>query len=161
MTPHQLGERLRTARLTRGLTQALVAGKAGIAREHLLRIEAGAVDPSVGTVARIAQALEVPLLTLFSSGRVRMAPNSRQIDMALMARFQQAYQARQAYVDVKAGDLHRDLANPSKPGMNRTPLVCRVMRKHKTAQDPVLSQPSKGDGLTFTVRYHLPRPRRS
>jgi transcriptional regulator with XRE-family HTH domain len=162
VTPQQLGHRIRTARLTRGLTQALVAEKAGIAREHLLRIEAGAVDPSVGTVARIARALRLPLLTLLSSGRNRhVAPDRKQVEMALLARFQRAQQADRPYVEVKAGDLHRDLADPSDPAMNRTPLVCHVMTKHRTPHDQVVSQPPKGKGLTFTVRYQLPRPRQS
>jgi transcriptional regulator with XRE-family HTH domain len=162
MTPHQLGQRLRTARLTRGLTQALVAEKAGIAREHLLRIEAGTVDPSVGTVAHIARALHVPLFTLLSSGRNRrVAPDSRQIELALVARFRRAQRAKRTYVEVKAGDLHRDIADPSDPAMNRTPLVCHVMTKHRTSHDRVVSQPPKGKGLMFTVRYQLPRPSHS
>jgi transcriptional regulator with XRE-family HTH domain len=154
--------RARTARLTRGLTQALVAEKAGIAREHLLRIEAGTVDPSVGTVAHIARALHVPLFTLLSSGRNRrVAPDSRQIELALVARFRRAQRAKRTYVEVKAGDLHRDIADPSDPAMNRTPLVCHVMTKHRTSHDRVVSQPPKGKGLMFTVRYQLPRPSHS
>ena len=63
-TPKEIGMRLKEIRIRKGLSQAAVADEAGIAREHLTRLEAGHYDPSVGTLEKIAKALGVSLLTL-------------------------------------------------------------------------------------------------
>ncbi len=41
------------------MTQAELAGKAGITREYVVRLETGRQDPRVSVVIRIAQALSV------------------------------------------------------------------------------------------------------
>jgi transcriptional regulator with XRE-family HTH domain len=70
--PKLIAMRLKTIRERKGLSQTAVATKAGIAREHLTRLEAGAYSPSVDTLEKIAQALGVSLLTLLRApGRRR------------------------------------------------------------------------------------------
>lgn len=63
-TPKQIGQRLKAVREAAGLSQATVAAKGKISREYLARLEAGQHDPTVGTLQRLARALNVPLLRL-------------------------------------------------------------------------------------------------
>lgn len=52
-------QRLRHARLALGLTQAQLARQIGIRREHLNILEHGRSSPTITTLAKLAQALEV------------------------------------------------------------------------------------------------------
>jgi transcriptional regulator with XRE-family HTH domain len=63
-TPKQIGRRLKALREAARLSQATVAADAKISREYLARLEAGQHDPTVGTLQRLAKALNVPLLRL-------------------------------------------------------------------------------------------------
>ena len=71
----QLGQRLREARLDRGLTQEELAHRAGITRTHYQQVERGAwkqgavSNPSIRVLARLAQALDVELSELLPSNR--------------------------------------------------------------------------------------------
>ena len=47
------GQRLRLARLRRGLTQADIAGRAGITRKTCVALESGAPGTSLGVVAKV------------------------------------------------------------------------------------------------------------
>lgn len=51
-------------RVQRGITQEVLSGLAGIARSHLAMIEGGAKNAAVGTLWRIAAALDMPLSEL-------------------------------------------------------------------------------------------------
>lgn len=55
------GRMVRYARLRAGLTQRGLAAKAGIPQETIARIEAGRVDPRIGTVDRLLEACEMGL----------------------------------------------------------------------------------------------------
>ena len=61
-------ENLRTLRLARGLTQPLLAEKAGIEQSYLSKLENGRSKPSEDVLVRLAQALEVKLETLQQDG---------------------------------------------------------------------------------------------
>ena len=61
-------ENLRTLRLARGLTQPLLAEKAGIEQSYLSKLENGRSRPSEDVLARLAQALEVKPETLTQNG---------------------------------------------------------------------------------------------
>jgi transcriptional regulator with XRE-family HTH domain len=50
---------VRKIRLERGMTQEQLAGKAGVTREYIARLEAGLYDPSLSTIERLAKALKV------------------------------------------------------------------------------------------------------
>jgi transcriptional regulator with XRE-family HTH domain len=58
--------RLRALRRARGLTQWALAER-GVSYKYYQRLEAGHINPTVRTLARVAQALGVPLLALFHS----------------------------------------------------------------------------------------------
>jgi transcriptional regulator with XRE-family HTH domain len=56
-----LGKRIAATRLQRGLSQGLVARRAGTDPSYLSRIETGKVHPTVRTAMRIASALRISL----------------------------------------------------------------------------------------------------
>ena len=64
MTAKQLGKRLKQFRLARQLSQAVLAQRAGLSREYVLRLEAGDQDPSLSTITALAKALGVPVTAL-------------------------------------------------------------------------------------------------
>ena len=59
-----LGRSLRVARIDRGLSLGEIAEMAGLSKSILSRIERGDGNPSIETLWRISQALDVPLGTL-------------------------------------------------------------------------------------------------
>jgi transcriptional regulator with XRE-family HTH domain len=56
----ELGKRVKAARSAAGLTQAQVATAVGIHRTHVVRIEAGRENITVGTLYRLADHFNVP-----------------------------------------------------------------------------------------------------
>lgn len=60
-TPIDLGKRIAATRAQRGLSQGLVARRAGTDPSYLSRIETGKVHPTVRTALRIAAALRISL----------------------------------------------------------------------------------------------------
>ncbi len=59
-----LGQRVAAHRSQLGLTQTVVAERAGLAASYLSRIESGKIFPTVPTAQKIATALRVPLSEL-------------------------------------------------------------------------------------------------
>ncbi len=64
MTPRQMGQRIRRLRKGKGWSQYVLAREAGISREHIRRLEAGASDPTLGMLTKLAKALGVTLVDL-------------------------------------------------------------------------------------------------
>jgi len=62
-----IGQRLAAARLQRGLSQAVVAERAGIAPSYLSRIENSRIQSSFRTLSRVARAIDVPFEELAMS----------------------------------------------------------------------------------------------
>lgn len=60
-----VGRALREARISRGMTQLDLERAAGLKRSHISRIENGHRLPSLATLSRLAEAIGVPLHTLF------------------------------------------------------------------------------------------------
>jgi transcriptional regulator with XRE-family HTH domain len=59
-----MGQRLKKLREVREMSRAELAELAGITREYVRRIEAGAQDPTLGTLQKIAKALKVKVADL-------------------------------------------------------------------------------------------------
>jgi transcriptional regulator with XRE-family HTH domain/tetratricopeptide (TPR) repeat protein len=73
--PERLGERIRTLRYRRGLTQAQLAYKAGVGEKTLKRVEAGQTDmPRPETLAALAGALGVATEALFEPAEGAAGP---------------------------------------------------------------------------------------
>lgn len=62
----QLGERLRTLRLEKGITQAQLANEIGKDQQSVQRLEAGKINPSYLYLKEIATGLQVNLVDLLS-----------------------------------------------------------------------------------------------
>jgi transcriptional regulator with XRE-family HTH domain len=70
-TAHEvsLGDRLRSLRRTRGLSLQAVSSSSGLSRAFLSQVERNQVAPSVASLSRVADALGVPLDSLFATER--------------------------------------------------------------------------------------------
>jgi transcriptional regulator with XRE-family HTH domain len=63
-----IGDRLRTLREEKKLTQGEVEKRTGVLRTYVSRVENGHAVPSVETLEKFARALEVPMYQLFYDG---------------------------------------------------------------------------------------------
>src|ERR687893_1809994 len=68
-----LGARVRELRHERGLTLKALGRRAGLSHPFLSQLERGLARPSVGSVERIATALDVPVGALWSAPRPELA----------------------------------------------------------------------------------------
>jgi transcriptional regulator with XRE-family HTH domain len=63
-----IGERLRTLREQKNLSQGDIQDRTGLLRCYISRVENGHTVPAVETLEKMARALEVPLYQLFYDG---------------------------------------------------------------------------------------------
>ena len=63
-----LGERLKSLRAQRGISQGEIERRTGLLRSYISRIENGHTVPSVETLEKMARALQIPLYRLFYDG---------------------------------------------------------------------------------------------
>lgn len=64
-----IGDRLRTIREQKKLSQGDIEHRCGLLRCYISRVENGHTIPSIETLERMARALEVPLYQLFYEGK--------------------------------------------------------------------------------------------
>src|SRR4029077_15084930 len=69
-----IGERLRTLREERNLSQGQIEKRTGLLRSYISRIENGYTVPSIETLEKMTRALEIPLYHLFYEGDDMPAP---------------------------------------------------------------------------------------
>jgi transcriptional regulator with XRE-family HTH domain len=63
-----IGETIRNFRLQKGMSQGDIEKRTGLLRCYLSRVENGHTIPSLDTLAKIANAMEVPLAQFFADG---------------------------------------------------------------------------------------------
>jgi transcriptional regulator with XRE-family HTH domain len=76
----QIGQRLRTLREQESLSQGDIEERTGLLRCYISRVENGHTTPSLETLERLAEALEMPLYELFFEGEnppPRSAPGGK------------------------------------------------------------------------------------
>ncbi|MBS1149357.1 MAG: DNA-binding protein [Myxococcaceae bacterium] len=78
----RFGENIRQLRLSRGLTQEGLAEKSDLSVDAVRRIEWGTISPSLDTLSKLANGLDISLRTLFSTFEQR-----RRDDVAELADF--------------------------------------------------------------------------
>lgn len=66
MTREELGDRLRTLRKRRGLTQEALAEAAEVSVDSVRRLENAAFSPSFDTLTKLAKGLNVPKVALIT-----------------------------------------------------------------------------------------------
>src|SRR5262252_68693 len=64
-TVENIGQRIRQLRESRGMTQSQLQSKSKVSRSYLSRIESGQMTPSLGTLEKISEALNVGLNRFF------------------------------------------------------------------------------------------------
>jgi hypothetical protein len=83
-------------------------------------------------------------------------PTAEDFRKTLKRIFQDAQNKGLPYIDVKAGELHRQVGEY--PGPNhRMPVCSSVMRQMMQQDDIILDEPPRGMGASLTIRYRLPR----
>jgi transcriptional regulator with XRE-family HTH domain len=69
-----IGERLKTLREQKQMSQAEIEKRTGLLRVYISRVENGHTVPSIETLEKFARALEVPMYALFYEGEKPPAP---------------------------------------------------------------------------------------
>jgi len=64
----KIGETIRNHRLQRNMSQGDIEKRTGLLRCYLSRVENGHTIPSLDTLAKIANAMDIPLSQFFSDG---------------------------------------------------------------------------------------------
>lgn len=63
-----IGERLRTLRESKQMSQGDIEKRTGLLRSYLSRVENGHTVPAVETLEKLARAMEIPMYQLFYDG---------------------------------------------------------------------------------------------
>ena len=87
-------------------------------------------------------------------GLEHVPPTTADFERALRSLLDSARAAGRETVNIRAGDLHKQVC-AELGGGNAMPSCCGAMRKLKRDDDFVIKSPPKGNGSNFEVRYHL------
>jgi len=88
---YSIGQKIRSLRMSRGLTQAQLAGDS-ITRNMISLIENGNASPSLGTLTELARRLDIPVGYFFAADEEEHA---LYLNMSVIGRIRQAYTASQ------------------------------------------------------------------
>lgn len=89
----RLGAALRACRARQRLTQEELAERSGLSYKFIGEVERGKANPTVKTVARLADALEVGVATLFADPEPRRLPADYQISKGELQRVREALES--------------------------------------------------------------------
>ena len=90
-----------------------------------------------------------------------MPPTADDFRDELYRIMQEAVREGRTFVDVNAGEVHAGLGGY--PGRDHgVPVCCKVMREEWATDygDKILQEPPRGQGVSLTIRYILPRPKK-
>ena len=74
-----IGETIRNYRLQKGMSQGDIEKRTGLLRCYLSRVENGHTVPSLDTLAKIAQALDIPLAQFFAEDSLGREMNTQKL----------------------------------------------------------------------------------
>ena len=89
-----IGMRLRELRMAGDLTLDDLAGRSGVSRAMISRIERGEASPTAQLLAKLCSALGTTLSALFASERSEASPLARRADQRLWRDPESGYQRR-------------------------------------------------------------------
>ena len=112
---HALGERVRDARVRRGMTRRILARDSGVSERYLAQLESGQGNVSVLLLQRIAAALNLSLTELLQQGA------EQPVELALIAQFLQRLPARK--LPLVRAQLLRDYGTAHSERMKRIALI--------------------------------------
>jgi transcriptional regulator with XRE-family HTH domain len=75
-----IGDRLRTLREHKNMSQGDIEKRTGLLRCYISRVENGHTVPAIETLEKMARALEIPMYQLFYDGEDPPAPKLPRID---------------------------------------------------------------------------------
>lgn len=75
----KIGSTIRTYRLQKGLSQGDIEKKTGLLRCYLSRVENGHTVPSLDTLAKIAEALDLPIAQFFADDSLGRQFNTQKL----------------------------------------------------------------------------------
>ena len=75
----KIGTTIRAHRLQKGLSQGDIEKKTGLLRCYLSRVENGHTVPSLDTLAKIAEALDMPIAQFFSEDSLNRQLNTQKL----------------------------------------------------------------------------------
>ena len=75
----KIGTTIRTFRLQKGFSQGDIEKKTGLLRCYLSRVENGHTMPSLDTLAKIAEALDLPISQFFAEDALSRQLNSQKL----------------------------------------------------------------------------------
>jgi transcriptional regulator with XRE-family HTH domain len=105
-----VGERLRTLREEKGLTQGDIEKRTGLARTHISRLENDHTIPAIETLEKLAHALEIPLYVIFYEGGASPKPAlPRRPKQPGESRKNARFVARLGRTLARIGERHRQL----------------------------------------------------
>jgi transcriptional regulator with XRE-family HTH domain len=123
-TVENIGQRIRQLRESRGMTQSQLQSRSKVSRSYLSRIESGQMTPSLGTLEKISEALNVGLNRFFipeSDGEALLEdpfiqglkPFLRQLDWEQWQSILKRLQAISDHVSSTPANL-RPIGNPAR-----------------------------------------------
>ncbi len=77
MQQKPIGEQVKAWREIRGLSQRALAERAGMPYPMIARLELGQTDPRLSTLVRLAEALEIRLVDLFTEPKAKRPARKR------------------------------------------------------------------------------------
>lgn len=120
-----LGVRIRQARLERGLSQGDLEQRTGLLRCYLSRVENGHTEPSLPTLARLASALEMPLVSFFDEQQLPAPAGLKPEELAFLTQMRQfagtlSEQHRQQVLELAAKMAAESTASEPTPAFTRS-----------------------------------------
>ena len=85
-------------------------------------------------------------------------PTRAEFSQFLQRRFRAAEAQGEAWLLIKAKDLHEEAGKSARNVFDHYPSCSNAMRQELTTEDQLVHEPPKGRGSGLTIRYRLPRP---
>ncbi len=115
-----IGERLRELRRQKNFTHGDIQERTGLLRCYVSRVENGHTVPSIGTLEKMACALEVPLYRIFHDGEVPPLPGLKvdreavKEEMAMVEKFRKVLGRASEYDRQLLLNIARSMAKASR-----------------------------------------------
>ena len=98
----EIGRKIRTLRLERGLSQSRLANGIGLSFQQLQKYESGANRVSAGRLQKIAELLGVPVLVFYGVTGLRVKKNERRDDAFVYLQARGAVRVARAYAGISS-----------------------------------------------------------
>ncbi len=152
----EFGSRLRAFRKERRLTMAQIAEKSNLSRSFISQVESGQVAPSIASIKRICDVLEISLAALFDDSNGGNGPSARAVPSDL--------DRSNPAVRIVRKDRRKAFKYPGAESMNyllvpdlqgRLEVILGVMQPGETSESESWSHDGEEFGLILEGTYEL------